>query len=100
MAESITNNWADTSPQVSWSFHPLGRSRSLRAFSKELLEKVDWLCFFEVPKVSPAPAVADFQAVAAGTFEKGGVVGFILPSRAFEIPSAGPGGDECESLEF
>jgi hypothetical protein len=76
----------------------------LRAFSKELLEKVDWLmdwlCFFEVPKVSPAPEVADFQAVAAGIFEKGGVVGFILPTRAFEVPSAGAGGDERESVEF
>jgi hypothetical protein len=44
--------------------------------------------------------VADFQAVAAGIFKKGGVVGFVLPTRAFEVPSAGAGGDERESVEF
>jgi hypothetical protein len=44
--------------------------------------------------------VADFQAVAARIFEKGGVVSFILPTRAFEVPSAGTGGDEREPVEF
>src|SRR6202051_3196137 len=45
-------------------------------------------------------AVAEFQAVAAGIFKKGGVVGFILPTRAFEVPSGGAGGDVHESVEF
>ena len=45
-------------------------------------------------------AMAEFQAVTARIFKKGGVVGFVLPTRAFEVPSAGAGGDVGESVEF
>src|ERR1700741_4458176 len=45
-------------------------------------------------------AVADLQAVAAGIFEKYGVVNFILPVRTFYIPGAGTRGDPGEAIDF
>lgn len=45
-------------------------------------------------------AVAKFQPVAAGVFKKCGIIGFVFPSRAFEVPGSRLDRDFCQPIEF
>jgi hypothetical protein len=44
--------------------------------------------------------VADFQTVAAGVFEKDGVVSFIFPPRTFDVSRTSAGGDPSQAIDF